>query len=95
MKPGKTIKELRKTKLGQKQGEFAKAIGISHNYLSQIEHDLRQPSAEVMERIAKQLDIPLPVLQWKAMTEDDISPDKIESFRKIKSAVDNLISKFF
>jgi len=95
MKAGKTIRELRKTKLNQKQGEFAKDVGISHNYMSQIENDLKQPSADVMERIAKQLGIPLPVLQWKAMTEDDISKDKIELFRNAKSAVDNLISEFF
>ena len=95
MKLGQSIKGLRVNKAKQIQGLFAKNIGITQTYLSQIENDQKEPSTEVLQRIANYLDIPLPILFWYGIEESDIRPEKAEYFKVLKPAVDSLIECFF
>jgi len=91
MDTGAAIKELRKTKSGMNQTAFSKAVGISQTYLSQLENNRKKASTEVLERIALQLGIPLPILFWLAVEEEDIKLCKLEHFRVIKPIIDPLI----
>lgn len=51
------IKRIRKIK-GLKQGELAKAVGISQTYLSELENSRKSnPSKDVLMRIAKSLEV--------------------------------------
>ncbi len=95
MKLGQSIKRLRVNKARQIQGLFAQNIGITQTYLSQIENDQKEPSTEVLQKIANYLEIPLPILFWYGIEESDIRPEKAEYFKVLKPAVDSLVECFF
>ncbi|MDM7459402.1 MAG: short-chain fatty acyl-CoA regulator family protein [Paracoccus sp. (in: a-proteobacteria)] len=54
---GTRIRERRLT-LGRRQGELARALGISAAYLNLIEHNRRAVSQDLMSRLAIELDVP-------------------------------------
>ena len=51
---GKTIKSIRLCD-GFKQGEFAKLLGVTQSYLSDLEHDRKEVSAQKSAEFAKTL----------------------------------------
>ena len=53
--------------------QVAAMAGISNPYLSQIEHGLRAPSADVLEGIAATLGVPANLLR-RPRSDDDHSP---------------------
>ena len=61
MTVGGNIKKLRKAR-GLSQFDFAKKIGISRNYVSELERDKRSPSVRTLKSIADKLDIPITLL---------------------------------
>ena len=90
---GKSIKLIRKTRAKQNQCEFSKAIGVSQNYLSGVETGKHTPSANLLKRISKHVDIPTPVLFWFGVEESDIKPEKLEAFRTVKPMIDSMINQ--
>lgn len=58
--------------LGLDQGVVAQRTGIRQSYLSQIEHDRANPSAEIMARLAKELDTTTDFLLL--LTDDPAKP---------------------
>jgi len=96
MNVGISIRGIRKERTPQlNQIEFAKLIGITQTYLSQIETGAKTPSIEVLERISKEFEIPLPIIFWLGIEEKDVSEHKREHFRFLKPTVDSMISEFF
>ncbi|MNL41956.1 helix-turn-helix protein [compost metagenome] len=95
MNYGIIIKKLRKDKFNENQVEFSKRIGITQPYLCSIELGNKKPSIELLENISVLLEIPLPIIFWSSLTENDISNDKKEIFNQLKPSVDNLIMSFF
>ena len=91
MNIGEGIKRLRKIHQ-QRQGVFAKGIGITQSYLSQIERGHRKPSTELLEKIAEYINMPLPVMLWFCIDESDIHESKRKAYRMIKPSMDSLIS---
>ena len=91
---GKTIKDLRKQK-GLTQGQFAIECDITQTYLSQIENNQRDPNLSVLKTISEKLEIPLPILFFQSMTEEDIKSDKREIFRMIGPDIKNIIDEVF
>ena len=63
--------------------QLAEATGISNPYLSQIERGLRRPSAEVLQSIAKALQISAETLYVQAGI---LSPDDHE-IRSVETAI--------
>ncbi|OGM29487.1 hypothetical protein A2630_00635 [Candidatus Woesebacteria bacterium RIFCSPHIGHO2_01_FULL_44_10] len=61
MKYGKAIKTIRAAK-GVTQKDLAKALNVDNSYLSRIEKGDRTPSIDVLEKIAKKLDVPFYLL---------------------------------
>jgi transcriptional regulator with XRE-family HTH domain len=94
MNLGNTIKDLRKHK-GFTQDEFAGKCDITQTYLSQIENDQREPNLSTLKEISKQLDIPLPILFFLSLDEEDIKPQKRKAFKTIGPAVRSLVNEFF
>jgi transcriptional regulator with XRE-family HTH domain len=71
MNLGNAVKELRK-KRGLTQGNFCEEIGITQSYLSQVEKGHKEPSIDVLKKIADALGTPMPVLFWFTLTEEDV-----------------------
>lgn len=94
MNLGGTIKEIRQKK-GMKQNELSLRCSISQTYLSQIENNSKEPHLSVLKDISKQLSIPLPVLFFLSIDENDISPQKKDAFAMISQPVKALFSEFF
>ncbi|MCS7235636.1 MAG: helix-turn-helix transcriptional regulator [Armatimonadota bacterium] len=70
--------------------KLAAAVGVTPSYLSDIENDRRVPSEEVLERIARELDLDLDELMALRGKLDDAteeylkrSPAAVRLFRRI------------
>lgn len=94
MNLGLAVKTLRKNK-GLTQGNFCKMVGITQSYLSQVENGNKEPSMDVVKKIADALGTPMPVLFWFTLTEEDVDDSKVEVFKLLKSSVDSLVHAFF
>ncbi|MCG2611795.1 helix-turn-helix domain-containing protein [Flavobacterium sp. SM15] len=94
MNLGTVIKDIRKQK-GQTQTEFASLCGITQTYLSQIENNSKEPNLSTLKEISSRLDIPLPILFFLSLNEDDISPEKRKAFEIINPSVKSLVNEFF
>ncbi|WP_445455468.1 helix-turn-helix domain-containing protein [Flavobacterium sp. HNIBRBA15423] len=94
MNLGTVIKDIRKQK-GQTQTEFASSCGITQTYLSQIENNSKEPNLSTLKVISLNLDIPLPILFFMSLNEEDISPEKRKAFEIINPSVKSLINEFF
>ncbi|WP_127132982.1 helix-turn-helix domain-containing protein [Pseudoflavitalea rhizosphaerae] len=94
MNLGTTIKSIRKQK-GQTQIEFALSCGITQTYLSQIESNLKEPNLATLRSISENLNLPLPILFFLSMTEDDVQPYKRKAFKLVSPSVKSLVNEFF
>src|SRR3954467_6562760 len=64
--------------------EFARVVGISNPYLSQIERGLRAPSEQVLQSIARSLETSADTLREQAginSDDDDGGSDTLEAIR--------------
>ena len=96
MNIGIAIRTIRKERTQQlNQSEFAPLIGITQTYLSQIETGAKTPTISVLEKISKEFEIPLPIIFWLGINEEDIAEHKREYFRFLKPTVDAMINEFF
>ncbi len=91
---GNVIKNIRKQK-GLTQNEFASLCGITQTYLSQIERNLKEPNLSTLKSISEKLNIPLPILFFLSMTEDDVQPNKRKAFEIVSPSVKSLVNEFF
>jgi len=91
---GNNIKRIRKQK-GLTQTEFASLCNITQTYLSQIESNLKEPNLSILQNISNNLNVPLPILFYLSMTEDDIEPNKREAFQIVEPSVKSLVYEFF
>ena len=91
MNIGVAIGRLRRSQKGLNQSEFAKEIGITQTYLSQIENEKKIPSVAILGAIGHHLEIPFPILFWFCLTIDDIQESKKEHFKFIKPSIDAMI----
>lgn len=80
---------------GLRQNEVAKRVKLSQTYLSQIETGGKVPSIDVIETLAKEYNIPFPIMMWHSLTENDVKKGKLDIYRKLKPTVDNLINDIF
>lgn len=94
MNIGISIKKARKEIAKMNQAEFAKSIGITQTYLSQIENGIRTPSVQVLENISSYFKIPLPILFWFSIDIKDIEPRKHKAFKFLKPTIDTMINEF-
>lgn len=96
MNIGIAIRNIRKERTPKlNQSEFAKLIGITQTYLSQIETGAKTPNISILETISKEFKIPLPIIFWFGLNEEDIAEHKKESFRFLKPTVDAMINELY
>jgi XRE family transcriptional regulator, regulator of sulfur utilization len=94
MKLGTTIKELR-VNAGMKQFELAEKCNISTTYMSQIESNAKEPNMSTLKEISDNLNIPLPILFYLSLDENDVKSNKRDAFKIIDQPVKSLIKEFF
>lgn len=96
MKLGNTIRQIRKKKYIP-QGVFAKCIGISQNYLSQIELDKPDVnvSRETLDKIGAEFGVPGAVLIYLSIEIDDVPKYKQGAFKHIDGIVKSLLTGAF
>lgn len=94
MKIGNVIKALR-DKAGFSQKEFAEACSLSASYLSQIENNTRFPHESTLKEIANVLGIPVAILFFLTIGEEDVPEPKREAFQIIFPSVKSLITDLF
>ena len=91
---GDAIINLRK-KRKIRQNELAAIIGISQTYLSQIENNHRRPNFEIIENIGLKLNIPVPVILFLAIDENDVNVEKRNLYKSLMPVMGNLIDEVF
>lgn len=91
---GMKIKQMRKQK-GLTQSSFASLCDITQTYLSQIENNQKEPNMSTLKRISEVLEIPLPILFFLSMDEEDVTPEKREAFKLVNPSVNSLVNEFF
>ena len=94
MNIGNTIRTLRRYKK-YSQTDITIRTGITVGYLSKIEHGHKRPSMDVLESISKALNVPMPILFFMSLDEQDIDPSKQDMFKVLKPSIDELIKGFF
>ncbi len=91
---GKEIKKYRK-KILAKQKDIAELANVSQTYLSQIEGETRHPSINVLGKICKAMEIPLPVLIFMSMKTEDIPVGKRKGWEIIKPSIEAMLLEFY
>ncbi|MBU2493180.1 MAG: helix-turn-helix transcriptional regulator [Bacteroidetes bacterium] len=94
MNIGKVIKAIRSDK-NIKQKELSESCNISVTYLSQIENNKKEPALSTLEGISKYLGIPLPIIFFMSLEDNDIPPHKKEFFKHLHPSLNGLIKEFF
>lgn len=91
---GRAIKRLRQHQ-GKRQNSLADLCKISQTYLSQIENNVKEPNISILRIIAKELRVPLPVLFFLSLDENDIQPEKRGAFNHLAPSINSMIEEFF
>lgn len=90
MKIGNIIKVARK-KIGLSQGQLADRCSITVTYLSLIENDKKEPTISLLRTIAENLKLPLPILLFLSLDDEDIPESKKEFFNIVKPSIDSML----
>lgn len=91
---GPVIKKIRKSKKIS-QGDFAKSIGISQTYLSQIEKERRTPSFAILKKIGKHLHVPIPVIGMFALQKEDLDQKQLVAWKHLQQTILSLLKSVF
>lgn len=94
MEIGTTIKDFRKLN-GIKQKDLASKAKISSTYLSQIESNTKDPTLSTLKAISKSLDMPLPLLLFISINNNDIPKSKRQAFNTIYPTIKIFIESLF
>ena len=87
---GKGIKFVRVVS-GLRQGNMAKQLGISQNYLSLLENNKAEPSISLLKLISLIFGVPVSFLLWEdAMPDEGNSPEVTERYQRIKGRIHEL-----
>lgn len=91
---GNTILKMRKTR-GISQQDAAEALGITQSYLSLLECGKKTPSISLLERVEYYFKVPMAILMWSSLKENQVSLHKRESFRILKPVIDDMVESLF
>jgi transcriptional regulator with XRE-family HTH domain len=63
--------------------------------MSQIESNSKEPAMATLKDISDCLNVPLPILFYLSLEEEDIKSNKRDAFKLIDQPVKSLIKEFF
>lgn len=93
MNLGPAIRSIRKDK-GFTQAELARGSGITQTYLSLLESGSKEPSLTTLRAICKVLQMPIPFILFKALSDEDIVEERREHFRSLKPKIESIIDDY-
>lgn len=93
MKLGATIRSFRRQRKIKQKG-LAPRCGISTLYLSQMEKDRKVPTLTTLKAIARELDIPFPIIIFLTLIEDDM-PGKEDVYHHLIKPVKAMVREIF
>ena len=74
-----------------RQGEMARQVGISQNYLSMLENNKAEPSIDLLKRIADEFGVPASFLLWEEnMPKEGQTPEITERYQRIRGLIHDL-----
>jgi len=91
---GSIIRSIRRQK-GLTQNELASMCEITQTYLSQIESNSKEPNLSTLKIIGENLNIPIPILFFLSMNDDDVLPEKRAAYKIVSPSVKSLVNEFF
>jgi XRE family transcriptional regulator, regulator of sulfur utilization len=91
---GDAIVTLRKKK-NMLQKDLAAKANISSPHLSLIEQDKTDVNMKTLAAIAEALDVPLPILFFKSMSDEDVPENKRDNYGMISSMINGLVDNTF
>lgn len=77
------------------QVQVAEKIGKSTTALSQIIKGSYNPNPDTLNKICDVLEIPLPILYFLTISEDDIPEDKVELYKLLAPTIKDFLIKLF
>ena len=90
------VLKAKRVELGLNQKQVAEELGLSQTYMSQLENGNKPRfSTAILVRYADTLGVPLPIVIWQALTEDDVHPEKKEVFNVLKPQLDKMVKEFY
>lgn len=85
MNIGKGIRFVRVAS-GLRQGEIARRLGISQNYLSLLENNKAEPSMALLKKMSQVFGIPASFLLWEeAASFEGETPEIAEKYERIRN----------
>ena len=84
---GPTIKRIRKYHR-QTQLEFGESIGVTQSCISSIERNSSYPSIKILKRISVKINVPLFLLVWAGICEEEVDAKYKREFSILKPVVD-------
>jgi len=91
---GQVIKLLLKKK-NITQIDLAEQIGKSTTAVSQIITGQYNPTSETLEKISKALDVPVPVIYFLTISDDDIPEDKKQLYNLLAPSMNKFLNDIF
>ncbi len=64
-------------------------------YDSKIENEVKIPSMTLLKKLSKVFEVPLSVINYMAIDNDEIPADKAANYAKVKSMTDKIINYVF
>lgn len=87
---GKGIKFVRLA-VGIRQGEMAKRLGVSQNYMSLLENNKAEPSMALLRRISDSFGVPAGFLMWEDAAQEEVrDPAVATTFERIRQLIHDL-----
>jgi len=91
---GQAIKRIRKHQK-QTQYEFGESIGVTQSCISSIERNSSYPSMKILKKISDKMNIPIFMLVWAGIGEEEVNYEYKKEFSTLKPVVDVSLSLIF
>ncbi|WP_294285489.1 helix-turn-helix transcriptional regulator [uncultured Chryseobacterium sp.] len=91
---GEVIKLLLKKK-NITQLQLAEKIGKSTTAVSQIVKGQYYPSIDTLEKISKVIDVPVPVMQFLTISDNDVPDDKKQLYNLLAPSMNKFLKEIF
>ncbi len=91
---GHIIAKIRRSKKIS-SGDFAKSIGISQVYLSQIERNKKIPSMALSKKIGEYFEVPFPVIMILSLQREAIPKKSLRAWKSLQPTIMSLIKSVF